>query len=188
LNRTDEIFLLEKLKEGDVQALEVIFNRYYANLCKYLSLLFKNKVVVEHIAQDIFVYLWENRESLVIRESLETYIYTAGRFKAINQIRNKKNQDSILKSLEEHVSDHLAVYDNKLETEELQAIIEEAIAFLPERCQKIFRLSREEELTYKEIGILLSISTNTVEGQMTIALKKLRKQLRPFYLQILLAI
>ena len=184
----DESYLLKKLKEGDINALETIFNAHYSKLCLYLLLLFKNQLLAENIAQDIFIYLWENREKLEIKTSLESYLYSAGRYKAINQIRNAKRQQIIKEHLgnerdEADISSHTI-----LERKELERIIEEAISTLPIRCQQIFRLSREEDLSYKEISKLLNISVNTVEGQMAIALKKLRVTLRPFYLSIFLAL
>jgi len=185
LKHLEELNLLEKLKEGDIHALEVIFNRHYGSLCKYLFLLFKNKIITEHIAQDIFVYLWENRETIYIKESLESYLYTAGRYKALNQIRDAKRQESILKDLGNAKVEEPLVLDFALETDELKRIIEETISSLPERCQQIFRLSREDELSYHEIAKVLGISVNTVESQMSIALRKLRAMLRPFYFKVL---
>ncbi len=186
MGNTDELFLLNKLKEGDINALEVIFHKYYGSLCRYLLLLFKNELIVEHIAQDIFIYLWEKRESLEIKTSLESYLYTAGRYKALNQIRDSKCREAIRKNLITSENEYNSDPELKLEIKELERIIEDAIKTLPARCQQIFRLSRGDEMSYKEIAELLNISVNTVEGQMAIALKKLRTILRPFYLQLLL--
>lgn len=75
----EDQYLLEKLKEDDIRALETIFNRYYGDLCRYLLLIFKNQLLVEHVAHYIFIYLWENRNRLEINTSLhfkpsQTYI------------------------------------------------------------------------------------------------------------------
>ncbi|HJZ41374.1 MAG TPA: RNA polymerase sigma-70 factor [Bacteroidales bacterium] len=180
----EESYLLEKLKEGDIHALEVIFNRHYGSLCKYLFLLFKNHVITDHIAQDIFVYLWENRETIDIKVSLDAYLYSAGRYKALNQIRNAKKQESILKELGSAPFEEPFMNDQIIETEELKKIIEETISTLPERCQQIFRLSREDDMSYRDIAMVLGLSVNTVENQMAIALRKLRKLLRPFYFKV----
>jgi DNA-directed RNA polymerase specialized sigma24 family protein len=99
MNKSEEFFLLQRLKEGDTHAFEVIFNYYYSNLRMYLLLLFKNELLVDHIAQDIFVYLWENRETLEIKTSLESYLYSAGRYKALFQIRNNQLQEVIRKKI-----------------------------------------------------------------------------------------
>jgi len=183
----DELFLMQKLKEGDIKALEIIFNRHYANLCRYLLLLFKNQLLVEHISQDIFIYIWENRETLEIK-NIKSYLYAAGRYKGLNEIRNVKRRENIKQDLASNQKETEAGVDKDVEVKELEKIIEDAIKTLPNRCQQIFRLSREEELSYKEIAEFLKISVNTVEGQMAIALKKMRGILRPFYLQMLLTV
>ena len=73
-------------------------------------------------------------------------------------------------------------YDSELELQELHHLIEEAVSLLPDKCREIFRKSREENLTNKEIAGQLHISEKTVEGQITIALKKIRIHLGDSYL------
>jgi RNA polymerase sigma-70 factor (ECF subfamily) len=182
MSNNEDVYLLHRLKEDDVQALKVLFDRYYADLCRYLTLLFKNKIVVEYIVQDLFVYLWENRHTLEITISLESYLYSAGKFKALNQVRNAKRREEIHKTIFENQPLYFKEVEEKMEVEELESVISAAIETLPERCRQIFLLSREKDLSYKEIAHLLNISVNTVENQMAVALKKLRKILRPHYL------
>jgi RNA polymerase sigma-70 factor, ECF subfamily len=74
VRQTDEISLIKRVKSGDIKALEKIFVRYYVSLCKFLSLVFKNQIEAENVAQDIFVYLWEHRENIEIKESVESYL------------------------------------------------------------------------------------------------------------------
>ncbi|MBN2611736.1 MAG: RNA polymerase sigma-70 factor [Bacteroidales bacterium] len=188
MTSVEDRYLLQKLKEGDIQALEVLFDKYYGNLCRYLMVLFKNQLLVEHISQDIFIYLWENRKNLEINSSLESYLYTAGKYKALNQLRNLKRQEKIKERLGHLQQKEEKSIESKIEVTELEQIINDAIDSLPGRCKEIFRLSREEDKSYKEIAKLLNISINTVEGQMSIALKKLRTLLRPFYLKILMSL
>jgi RNA polymerase sigma-70 factor (family 1) len=167
----DEFYLVKKLKEGDIYALEVIYKQHYTNLCRYLSLLFKNQVPVEQIADDIFIYIWEHRESLEIKTSLESYLYAAGKYKALNKIRDTRRREEIYKDFSTGQSNITNSSELILEFKELDGIIEKAIEKLPERCQHIFRLSREEDLSYAEIARLLNISIHTVENQMSIAIK-----------------
>lgn len=185
MNNSEEDYLIQKLKEGDIKALEVLFHKHYDNLCKYLLLLFKNQLLTENIAQDVFVYLWEKRETIEIQSSLESYLYTAGRYKALNQVRNSKKRESINQSLVNSDQLEESPSDRIVELKELENIIEEAISNLPLRCQQIFKLSRNEDMSYKEIAKTLNLSLSTVENQMSIALRKLRTTLRPFYAQIL---
>lgn len=188
MENINDSFLLAKLKEGDINALEVIFNKHYSNLCLYLLLLFKNELLIEHVAQDIFIYLWEKRETIEIKNSLESYLYSSARYKALNQIRNAKRQEQIRERIYDSQTKNVNETDTQFEVNELERIIENAINTLPSRCQRIFRLSREDDLSYKEIAEILNVSINTVEGQISIALKKLRPILRPFYFRYIFMI
>ena len=179
----EDASLLLRLKNDDAEALKILFNNYYSPLKSYLFLLFKNEVLAENIAQDIFVYLWENRHQIEIRTSFEAYLYTAGRYRGLNQIRDNKIHSAVLKKVNQSDEKNF-VTNQPIEMQELEAIIEESINSLPQRCQQIFRLSRYEALNYKEIAVILGISVNTVENQMSIALKKLRNKLRPYYYQL----
>lgn len=179
----EESYLIKRLNEGDIEAFEIIFKSNYAKLCKYLLMLFKNQSIIDNIAQDVFLYIWENREDIIIKTSIQAYLFSAGRYKAINHIRNIKSHSEIEKNIYKQ-TDFEHQTDTAIEFKELNTIVEEAIKSLPERCQKIFRLSRDKDLTYKEIAQILDISVNTVENQMSIALKKLRHILKPFYLKI----
>lgn len=188
MKNIEDFYLLQKLKEDDIAALEVIFNKYYTSLCRYLTLIFKNQIIVEHIVQDLFLYIWENRKKIEINTSLSSYLYTAARYKALNKIRdNKKFFNSYTEFENLHLEENKNP-DKIIEIQELQNLIDKAIETLPPRCQQIFKLSKEENLTYEEIANLMGISIKTVENQMNIALKKLRKFLRPFYFKILMSL
>lgn len=180
----EERYLIKKLNEGDMGAFEVIFKMHYGKLCQYLLMLFKNQSIVDNIAQDVFLYIWENREKITIKKSLQAYLFSAGRYKAINHIRDVKSHTHIIEGNIYRENDLETSSDQVLEMKELNHIVEEAIKSLPDRCQQIFRLSRDQDLSNKEIAKILNISVNTVENQMSIALKKLRSHLKPYFLKM----
>jgi len=185
MTKIEDLYLIQKLKDDDINALEVIFSKYYSGLCRYLTIIFKNQLIAEHIVQDLFLYIWENRKKLDINTSLSSYLYTAARYKALNKIRYDNKFTNSISELENN-SDENKNPDKLFEIQELQKIIDKAISTLPPRCQQIFKLSKDENFSYEEIAKIMGISTKTVENQMNIALKKLRKILRPFYLKIFL--
>ena len=127
---------------------------------------------------DIFTYIWENRQNFEIKQTLKAYLFQAARNKSFTYIRDKK----IPVYLEEMEGMEIVQnYDSELELQELHHLIEEAVSLLPDKCREIFRKSREENLTNKEIAGQLHISEKTVEGQITIALKKIRIHLGDSY-------
>lgn len=131
----------------------------------------------EELAMDIFIYLWENRETFQIQLSLKAYLFQAAKNKCLNELRKKKETVGLdgveVSTINTSVS--------TLETEELYRLIQEAVFSLPDKCRNIFLLSRRENLTNQEIARRLNISVKTVEGQITTALKKIKKFLGDQY-------
>lgn len=175
---TDE-FLVERLSQSDRQAFEKIYLKYWDKLYSTVYKRVRNGEVAEEIVQDFFVYLWEKRNALVIHTSFEAYIHTAVRYQVLNYLQKeitRNNYKSALITEERYTNDTLdQVYLN-----ELNKIIENEIGQLPEKCQHVFRLSRQENLSIKEIAERLTISTKTVENHLTKALKILRINLKDY--------
>lgn len=177
----EELFIIKKMIEGDVDSFKYFFDRYYNDLCNFVNIYLHDPVLSEEIVQDIFVYFWENKGKLKINTSVKSYLYSASKFKSLNLLRDTKNQKRIVKNLgktEQIQKTELA--DSEIDVEEFKKILDAAIDQLAPKCREIFLLSKQEERSNKEIADRLGISIKTVENQMTIALKKLREYLNPF--------
>lgn len=176
-NIANDILLLRQIREGNEEAFKSLFETYFTPLCRFIYLYLEDSDVAEELAMDIFIYLWENRENFQIQLSLKAYLFQAARNKCLNELRKKKEtvslDDAEVTSINTDVS--------SLETEELYRLIHEAILALPEKCREVFVLSRQESLTNQEIAQKLNISVKTVEGQITTALKKIKKFLGDQY-------
>ena len=135
----------------------------------------KLKEKSEDIIQDIFLSIWVNRTTWDPKCNLRIYLNRAVKNQVFNVLRNKK---LILDYFPENLTNTIVNEENPLleyEQEEALKIIRCGIAALPKKCQTIFRLSRENEFSNKEIAELLNISVRTVEKQISIALRKLRR-------------
>jgi RNA polymerase sigma-70 factor (family 1) len=174
----DEI-LVKLLKVSDEEAFRQIYIRYWKPA--YFGALKKthNKQVAEELVQNIFLSLWEKRNSSNI-EQLNSYLNTAVKYQVLNYIKSciiKQKHVLLSKGRQEFVEED---GDSVLIMHELSAAIESAINQLPEKSRVIFRLSRFENLSIKEIAQLLSISEKVVEYHITKSLKVLRLQLKDF--------
>ena len=176
-NITNDISLLRQIREGNEDAFKSLFETYFTPLCRFIYLHLDDKNVAEELAMDIFIYLWENRETFQIQLSLKAYLFQAAKNKCLNELRKKKETVGLdgveVSTINTSVS--------ALETEELYRLIQEAVFSLPDKCRNIFLLSRRENLTNQEIARKLNISVKTVEGQITKALKKIKKFLGDQY-------
>ena len=159
-NITNDISLLRQIREGNEDAFKSLFETYFTPLCRFIYLHLDDKNVAEELAMDIFIYLWENRETFQIQLSLKAYLFQAAKNKCLNELRKKKETVGLdgveVSTINTSVS--------TLETEELYRLIQEAVFSLPDKCRNIFLLSRRENLTNQEIARRLNISVKTVES------------------------
>jgi len=183
-NTQEELFIFERMAEGDQRALRFFFDKYYDNLCNYVNLYIHDKTVSEDIVQDIFIWFWEKKGKIKIDTSVKSYLFSASRNKYLNHIRNEKCHHSIQSTINSDVETIVYPDDEVIDSIHLEKIINTSIGNLPPRCREVYLLRKNEELSNKEIAFRMDISEKTVENQMTIALKKLKEQLSPYYDQI----
>jgi RNA polymerase sigma-19 factor, ECF subfamily len=174
-NGYDEKELLHGLAQGNENALASIYQYFWQPLFISAYNVLKEKAACEDILQDIFLQLWVNRESLVIHSSLRAYLYTATRYQVFRYIKTGACREMLFDKLEERLAEPSS--ENNLQEKETSRIINSIVNNLPEKCRVIYKLSREQQLSHKEIADQLNISTKTVENQITIALRKLRSSL-----------
>lgn len=169
--------LIQRLNNNDELALASIYNEYWEIMYLGAYNLVKNKQVSEDIVQDVFVNIWKKRGDLEIKVSLRSYLYTSTIYKTYDYFR--KNKSAIRVDLLENFNERVqnSNPETKLMDKELQDYLEAVINELPEKCRVVYNLSRNEQLSHKEIAGKLNISTRTVEGHITKALKVLRKSL-----------
>ncbi|HEX8021091.1 RNA polymerase sigma-70 factor [Mucilaginibacter sp.] len=169
--------LIALIQENDIVAFERIYNKYWSKL--YLSAynILRDRQVSEDITQEVLVNLWMKRANLQLT-SLNAYLYTAVRYQVFNIIRSGKVKADLFNRLEELFSKNGG--EEILSEKEINRLLEQGIAELPEKCRQIFIMSRREHLSTKEIAERLEISPKTVENQLTIALNRLRKTLGDF--------
>lgn len=176
-DRTEE-YILHQIKKNDSKAFELLFDRYYVSLCRYCFIFLKNEVHAEEIVQQFFINFWVNRNTLMITTSLKSYLYRSVRNRCLNFIRDEKTKVKAVSELKQTLEKNgYSEQTLLIEVDELHEIIQSAIESLPEKCQNIFKMSRNMELSTKEIAAELSLSPKTVENQITIALKKIKKYL-----------
>lgn len=179
--KNEELFIVRKMIDGDIDSFKYFFDRYYDDLCNFVNIYLHDQSLAEEIVQDIFVYFWENREKLQITTSVKSFLFSASKFKSLNLLRDTKTKKRIVEKIGKTIplitSEEESSY---IDSGEFKKILDAAVDQLAPKCREIFLLSKFEDLSNKEIAEKLCISVKTVENQMTIALKKLREYLLPF--------
>jgi RNA polymerase sigma-70 factor (ECF subfamily) len=163
---------------------EWIFREYYQGLCNYAYMWVKDIDNAEEVVQGVFVKLWEKKDNILISTSVKSYLYKAVYHASLNEIRHTKVKEEYVNMQNKEQATEPASGQN---LKELEQKIEKAMLSLPEQCRLVFRMSRFEELKYREIADILNISIKTVENQMGKALRLMRENLAD-YLVLLLVI
>lgn len=168
--------LIQKLKNGDEEAFSSIYKLYWEKVYNFSRLYLMSSDDVAEIVQETFIKLWETKHLIDEEQPFEGFLFVITRNQIFNFSRKQLNYSflkmTVLQSIEMSYEE-----EDQLEISDLKKHLSILISQLPERQQEIFRLSREQHLTYKEIAEQLSISEKTVEYHMTGALKYLRKNL-----------
>ncbi|MCT1523884.1 RNA polymerase sigma factor [Sphingobacterium hotanense] len=173
----DEIALISDLQSGNRQAFEIIYHRHKGILYNHATKLLKNQDVASDIIHDIFLNLWNNRNTLSIKENLSAYLFQSVRNRVVNyQIKN--NRDSqFIQAFTQHISNYQNSTDFLVREKMLTELIEKELEYLPPRMRAVFNLSRKEGLSHKEIAEQLQISEQSVRSHIKNSLRVLRLRL-----------
>ncbi|MDE6821474.1 RNA polymerase sigma-70 factor [Bacteroides acidifaciens] len=183
--QSDNDFLLSAVQRGDQKAFDTLFRRYYPMLCAY-GQRFVELEDAEEIVEDSLLWIWENRETLVIESSLNSYLFKMVYRRALNKIAHidatQRADTRFYEEMQEMLQD-----TDYYQIEELTKRIEDAVAALPESYREAFVMHRFRDMSYKEIAETLGVSPKTIDYRIQQALKQLRTDLKD-YLPLLLLV
>ena len=181
--QSDNDFLLSAVQRGDQKAFDTLFRRYYPMLCAY-GHRFVDLEDAEEIVEDSLLWIWENRETLVIESSLNSYLFKMVYRRALNKLAHidatQRADTRFYEEMQEMLQD-----TDYYQVEELTRRIEGAVAALPESYREAFVMHRFRDMSYKEIAETLGVSPKTIDYRIQQALKQLRTDLKD-YLPLLL--
>jgi RNA polymerase sigma-70 factor (ECF subfamily) len=176
----EEAEIIERIRNGDMEAFETIFKAYYQSLCLFSMRYLRRTDLAEEIVQDIFVNIWDKRSGLHMETSLKSYLYRAVHNNSLKYLQHEKVVDRHAQRIIERKEQFYNEPLNNIQVEELTKLLEIAYASMPQKTREIFELSRNEGLKYAEIAEKMEISVKTVEAHMGNALKILRESLKEY--------
>lgn len=142
--QSDNDFLLSAVQRGDQKAFDTLFRRYYPMLCAY-GHRFVELEDAEEIVEDSLLWIWENRETLVIESSLNSYLFKMVYRRALNKLAHidatQRADTRFYEEMQEMLQD-----TDYYQIEELAKRIEDAVAALPESYRVAFVMHRFREL------------------------------------------
>ena len=168
---SDDQSLIEAIRRSDVSAFKDLYTRYYPLLGNYIFNRINSEEQTRDILQDIFTYLWENKQKLSIKTSLNAYLYRMAFNKTVNVYAKRAREKKY------YLAQQIESGNSRDTDIEMKIDIQTVLNRLPEKVREVFVLSRYEGLMNAEIAGVLGVSIKTVESRMTKALKKMREDL-----------
>lgn len=174
----DDQLLISSIRNGNEESFALLFKKYYPMLCAYGSR-FVELEDAEECVQDALLWLWENREVLVIQSSLSNYLFAIVHHRAISRIRQLEAKSRAETYFYEEMQDLITDVDFYC-LHELSRRIRQALDNLPPAYREAFVMHRFKNMTYKGIASLLNVSPKTVDYRIQQALKLLRIELKDY--------
>ncbi|SMC70694.1 RNA polymerase sigma factor [Pedobacter africanus] len=172
-----DIELVNLLSEDDEHAYLEIFSRYNKLLYSHAYNKLREREDAKDIVSEVFYALWAKRQQTLPRENLVGYLFMAVRYKIADFLSRKQVKQNYIASLQTYIDQSGAYTDHLVREKQLKEIIEEEVSALPARMQEIFRMSRFEQMSHKEIAEKLELSEQTIKDQVKKALRILRIKL-----------
>jgi len=182
LNRrflNSDVNLIRRLRKNDNQAFEFIFNKFKEKLYYFILGYLHSPAESEEILQNVFVSLWENRNSLKEECPLDSFLYKV----TVNYIYNHFKHQAVrqkylnhMATAKESIEDYQS--EQSILLNDLQGMVDKIVDRMPLKQQVIYRLSRRDGLSHNEIASRLGLSVRSVENQIYRALKYIKEKLR----------
>jgi RNA polymerase sigma-70 factor (ECF subfamily) len=177
----DDLLLVKRIKDNDIEAFEKLFRLYYAPLCRYADSFVNDMPASEEVVQDLFYVVWKERAQLSIGISVKSYLYRAVQNRAFHYLKHVQVKEAFQETMRDYdLETDSATPETELEYKELEKQLLVTLQRLPERQRRVFCMNRFDGKTYNEIAPELSVSIKTVEADMTKVLSILRKELKHF--------
>lgn len=173
----DERTLVLRLIEGDEDAFCELYAAYKNRLIYFAIRFLKSHECAEDIFQDAFTVVWQSRRFINPDASFSAYLYTIVRNRILNQLRDLSNQDKLREQILSQAVDYTNDTKDTILVNDLRQLISRALQQLTPRQREIFEMSRERQMSHREIAETLGISANTVQESISISLRTLRTYL-----------
>ncbi|MEY2924412.1 MAG: hypothetical protein RLZZ337_960 [Bacteroidota bacterium] len=154
---------------------ERFYKKHHPGLLYFAIYRIQSKEDALEIVNDVFLAVWNKKDSLELNDSLKSYLYASVKNGCINFLKKKRIVFSDLDDVENR-SDEDA--DKKIKIQEQTKDLNKILESLPPKCKQVFLMSRVDGLKYQEIADILDLSVKTVEAQMSKALKIFKNNLR----------
>jgi RNA polymerase sigma-70 factor, ECF subfamily len=170
--------VLQDMSGGNKLALEQLFDHFYPRLYNFSRAFLKLEDGIDDILQEVFIRIWQNRNNINNAATFNSYIFTITKNILLNELRSRLNDQKFKDRLfKKSVAEEYHLSE-RLEFDEMKHFVEQAIVDLPSRHQEVFRLSRSEGLSHRDIAEKLAMSEKNVEYHIHQSILFIKKRLK----------
>lgn len=166
------------LAQDSEYAFQLLFDRYRNRIYRVAISYVKSPILAEEIVQDVFLKVWFQRKEIRMLRSFEAWLFTVSKNYILNYLKKLAGEWKARENWIMQLDPSENNTDARIRTEQFRQLIQEAITQLPEQQQRVYKLAKEEWLSYEDIALRLNISPLTVKTHMARALEAIRSFLR----------
>ena len=171
--------MVQGLIKGNKKSFDDLYYYYYPKLYAFSKTFLKVEDDINDILQEVFIKIWDNRKKIKNVETFNAWIFTIAKNSVVTYFRKKSREKDFGDRVKNISAGELVLNDN-LEYKDMKVIVDKIVGQLPEKRRIIYKLSREEGLSNRDIAKKLEISIKTVEDHMLYSLRFLRKNYKKF--------
>ncbi|WP_080056321.1 RNA polymerase sigma-70 factor [Spirosoma aerolatum] len=183
---SDEYFIKNCFDQSPREGFELLFRKYYTNLCNHAIRYVYSKELAEDIVAEVFTNFWKNKAYEQITMSYRAYLYISVRNRAHNCLKVELSRNVAFESSTidfQDVNNTTVLRPDEItQFHELSQKLDIAIQGLPQQAKKAFQLNRLEGKKYAEVATEMGITISAVERLISRALAKIREELKAHYL------
>lgn len=169
--------LMQRIHQGDADALDELLRRFWTPLVAYATRLLGDQDRAEDVVQETMLRVWDRRTDWAPGRRLRGFLYQITRNLALNERARAKVRRQWADRVRDQPQEPVPTPAEITHQHELRKLLDAAVEALPDRRREVFVLSRYHGHSYPEIADVMGISRQTVANQMSAALEHLRARL-----------
>ncbi|MGH9430486.1 MAG: RNA polymerase sigma factor [Terriglobia bacterium] len=182
-----DLELMLRVRSGDTDSFEILLNRYRAPLVSYFLRMVRDAALAEDLAQEVFLRVYKARGRYRPDARFTTWLYRIATNLALNAIRDRKGDrelpvesDLDMEPAAARIADKKPTAEQELMGADRERLIREAVENLPENQRVAVILHKYQDVDYRQIAKVLSVSEGAVKSLLFRAYENLRRRLEPY--------
>lgn len=169
--------LLHLLTQDSEAAFGELYERFRPQVKRFALRIAKSSEAADEIVQNVLLKLWSQRSNITEIQNIKGWLNRVATNEALNFLKKVAREKALADQVWLEMQNGPAYAENDYVLKDYLQLIEDVVQLLPAQQQRVYRLSREQYLTYDQIAEELDISSNTVRNHMAAALENIRKHM-----------